>query len=163
MAAYSAITGFSDDEAPLLFGKLSGIIEALNPTSKENQFSRVAAIADVGEPTPGSRIDFERLLEIRNSDECRAFKAWLDDADSLTDEDLIKELAGIRSKLGLWASNPEGRMLRFAAITGIGLLPGGTIPATMLGFADSFIVEKLIPKSGIVSFLRIQYPSVFDR
>lgn len=163
MAAYSAITGFSDDEAQLLFGKLSGIIEALNPRSKENQFSRVVAIADVGEPVPGSRIDFERLLEIRDSDECRAFKAWLDDAGSLTDADLKQALVGIRSKLGLWASNPEGRMLRFAAIAGIGLVPGGAIPASILGFADSFIVEKLFPNSGIVSFLRIQYPSVFER
>ncbi len=54
-------------------------------------------------------------------------------------------------------------MLRFAAIAGIGLVPGGAIPASILGFADSFIVEKLFPNSGIVSFLRIQYPSVFER
>lgn len=163
MAAYSAITGFSSDEAPILFGKLSGIVETINPALTENQFSRVAAIADVCQPAPGTRIDFERLLEIRNSDECRAFKAWLDDANSLTDADLRDALAGIRSKLGLWVSNPEIKMLRFAAITGIGLLPHATIPAAMLGFVDSFLVEKLFPVPGIVSFLRVQYPSIFEQ
>jgi hypothetical protein len=163
MAAYSAITGFSDAEAPLLFGKLAGLIEPLNPASKENQFSRVAAIADIGEPLPGSKIDIERLLEIRNSDECKAFKVWLEDADSLTDDEVNKLLMSIRSKLGLWASNVEGKILRFAAIAGLGFLPGGNIPSTILGFVDSFLVEKLFPKSGVVSFLKVQYPSVFER
>ena len=121
------------------------------------------AIAELGEPESSSTIDIERLLEIRNSAECMEFKRWLDDADSLTDEDIKTLLVGIRSKLGLRASNVEGRMLRFAAITGIGLLSGGVIPATVLGFVDSFLVEKLFPKSGIVSFLKTQYPSVFER
>src|ERR1039458_5248815 len=97
MAAYSAITGFSEDEAPLLFGKLSGIIQPFDPTSKENQFSRVVAIAELGEPESSSTIDIERLLEIRNSAECMEFKRWLDDADSLTDEDIKTLLVGIRS------------------------------------------------------------------
>jgi hypothetical protein len=47
MQSYSAIVGFADDEAPLLFGKLAGVVAPLNPKIPEDQFERVIEIADV--------------------------------------------------------------------------------------------------------------------
>lgn len=162
MAAYSAISGFAEDEAPLLFGKLSGIIGPLNPTETEEQFTRVAEIAGIGEPLPGSMIDIDAVLEIRDSNECRAFKNWLDDAGSLSDEELAEIFTSLRSKLGLWLSKAETKMFRFAAVTGLGLVPGAVVPAAILSFVDNFLVEKLLPRSGIVSFLKSQYPSIYE-
>jgi hypothetical protein len=126
------------------------------------QFRRVASIADIGEPLAGSKIDVDKLLEIRSSAECREFKNWLDDADSLTDEEVSELLTSLRSKLGALASNIEGKVLRFATIALLGFLPCGAVPATLLGFVDGFLIEKLFPKSGIVSFLKEKYPSVFE-
>jgi hypothetical protein len=163
MATHSAITGFSSNEAPILFGKLAGIIEPLNPKTAESQFSRIANLADIGEPLPGSRIDVENLLEIRSSAECLAFKGWLDDADTQSDSEVSELLTGLRSKLGLVASNVQGKLLRFAAVTGLGFVPGAAIPSAILGFVDAFLIEKLFPKSGVVSFIKTKYPSVFDR
>ncbi len=165
MSTYSAITGLSTEEVPLLFGKLAGLVDPfdLNPNVPEGRFSRVLSIADIAEPSQESRLDIERILEVRSSPECSAFKKWLEDSDSLSDEDVGDLLKGIRSKLGILAASVEGRLLRFVATTAVGTIPPLAVPAIMLGFVDSFLLEKLFPKSGIVSFLKKGYPTVFER
>ena len=55
MQACSAITGFRDSEAPLLFGKLAGLIAPLNPRTVEKQFERVIELADVPDFNPSRR------------------------------------------------------------------------------------------------------------
>ena len=85
MAAYSALTGFRESEAPLLFGKLAGIISPQNPKIAEEQFERVIEVADVPDFKPGQRIDVEKLMKIRDSAECRDFRMWLSTAADISD------------------------------------------------------------------------------
>jgi len=162
MIAYSALAGFRESEAPILFGKFAGILAPQNPTIVEEQFQRVIEIADVPDFRPGQRIDTETLLKIRESEECRAFKEWLSTTENMSDADLRNVVTGIRNKLGSLATSNKGKAVRFAATTPVGLIPGaGLVLGPVSTAIDSFLVDRVLPRSGVVAFLQDMYPSLF--
>jgi hypothetical protein len=94
MEAYSSIVGFTEVDAPLLFGKLAGVISPQNPKPLEEQFSRVMTIANFPDFPSGKKINVDALLSVRESVECREFRAWLSRADSLSDKEIQDLVAG---------------------------------------------------------------------
>ncbi len=162
MQAYSAITGFLDTEAPLLFGKFSGLVAPLNPAVAENQFERVIELAELPDFKPGQRVDVQKLLRARDSAECREFREWLSTLEDVSDAEIKEMVASVRSKMASIAASPGGKLVRLAATTGIGLIPVvGPITGAAAGAIDSFLVDKVLPRSGIVAFLTETYPSLF--
>ena len=162
MAAYSAITGFLESEASLLFGKVAGIIAPLNPSIPEMQFKRVIELVDIPDFKLGQRIDVEKLMAIRESAECRDFRAWLSTLENVSDGDIRNMVTGVRNKLSSLADSTTGKAIRLAVTTGIGLIPGyGTLIGLTAGAIDSFLVDRIFPRSGILAFLAEQYPSLF--
>jgi len=162
MEAYSAITGFSESEAPLLFGKLAGILEPLNPAVSEEQFKRVVQIAGLPDLNGTVRIDVDALLKIRDSAECREFREWLTTLPDVSDAEIKHMVAGLRAKLTTIFSGTVGRAVRFAATTGVGLVPGaGLVLGPVASAIDSFLIDRVLPRSGIVAFLAVKYPSLF--
>lgn len=162
MQAYFAITGFLESEAPLLFGKLSGIVAPLNPNLAEEQFERVIELADLPDFKQGQRVDVQKLLQARDSAECREFREWLSTVDDASDAEIKEMVASLKSKMASLAASPGGKLVRLAATTGIGLIPGvGLLTGAAAGLVDSFLVEKVLPRSGIVAFLTETYPSLF--
>lgn len=163
MAAYSAITGFNDAEAPLLFGKIAGVIRPINPRPLEEEFARVITIAHVPDFVSGGKIDVERLLRARESPECLEFRAWLNKLEGLSNEQIAELVSSVKNRMGSFVRSETGKALRLAATTGLGLIPGlGLILGAAAGVADSFLVERLLPTSGAVAFLTETYPSLFD-
>ncbi len=162
MQAYSAITGFLDHEATLLFGRLSSVLAPLNPDLPEKQFERVIELADIPDFEPGQRVDVQRLLKARESADCREFREWLSSAESMSDEQIKEMVDSIRSKIASLAGSTTGKVLRFATTTGVGLIPVvGPIAGAAAGAIDSFLVDRVLPKSGVVAFLSETYPSLF--
>lgn len=162
MEAYSAITGFLDSESTLLFGKLAGIIAPLNPNRAEEQFERVIEITDVPDFRPGQKVDVDLLLKIRESAECREFREWLSTLEDVSDAEIKEMVASIKSKVASLAGSASGKLVRLAATTGIGLIPVvGPITGAAASAIDSFLVDRVLPRSGIVAFLTEQYPSLF--
>jgi hypothetical protein len=162
MVAYSAITGFADAEAPLLFGKLAGIIAPQNPKPIEEQFARVITIANLPDFVTGRRIDVERLLRARESAECLAFRAWLSKLGGVSDTEIAAMVGGVRNEVASMIRSDTGRKLRFAVTTAIGLIPGvGLAAGPAAGVVDSFLVERMFPSSGVFAFLKRTYPSLF--
>jgi hypothetical protein len=162
MEAYSAIAGFIDSESTLLFGKLAGIIAPLNPNRAEKQFERVIEIADVPDFRPWQKIDVDLLLKVRESAECREFREWLSDLEDVSDAEIKEMVASIKSKMASLAGSASGKLIRLAATTGIGLIPVvGPITGGAASAIDSFLVDRVLPRSGIVAFLTEQYPSLF--
>jgi hypothetical protein len=159
MAAYSAITGFAEHEAPLLFGKLTGILKPLNPGVAERQFARVASIANCPVLVPGKRIDIDRLLAARDSAELREFRDWVSRLEGLTDDQVRDMIGGVRQKIGFLIRSGAARTLRLAATTAVGFaMP---ITGVTVGIFDTFLLEKLFPSSGVFAFLTKTYPSLF--
>jgi len=159
---YSAITGFLDTEAPLLFGKLSGLISPLNPATAEKQFERVIELAELPDFRPGQKVDVQKLLKTRDSAECREFREWLSNLENASDAEIKEMVTSLRSKVASMAASPSGKLVRLATTTGIGLIPVvGPIAGAAAGAVDSFLVDKVLPRSGIVAFLTETYPSLF--
>lgn len=162
MVAYSALTGFLESEAPLLFGKIAGILAPQNPKIAEEQFKRVIDIADVPDFKPSQKVDVEKLMKIRESEECRDFRAWLSTAQDLSDIEIRKVTGGMKNQLSSLAGSTTGKTVRLAATTLIGLIPGaGLVLGPTAGAIDSFLLDRILPRSGIVAFLADIYPSLF--
>lgn len=162
MIAYTAMTGFLESEAPLLFGKLVGLLAPQNPRLAEQQLERIIEIAELPDFKSGQRVDVQRLMKIRESPECRDFRDWLPSAENITDSEIRKMTNGVRSKLADLAGTPGGKVIRLAATTVIGLIPvAGLALGAAAGLVDSFLVERVLPRSGVVAFLNDLYPSLF--
>jgi hypothetical protein len=159
MAAYSAITGFADAEAPLLFGKLWGIVKPLNPEVAEKQFARIATIANFPTFVPGKRVDIDRLLAARDSAELREFRDWISTLESLTDDQVREMIAGVRNRLGFMIRSEAGKAVRLVATTAFGF--AGPVAGVAAGVFDTFLLERLLPSSGVCAFLSNTYPSLF--
>ncbi|MGC1413713.1 MAG: hypothetical protein WA817_00405 [Candidatus Acidiferrum sp.] len=159
MEAYSAITGFAESDASLLFGKLAGIIKPFNPRTAEEQFGRVATILDFPELVPGKRVDVERLLAARESPELAEFRDWLSKLEELSDDQIRDMLGGIRNRLGFLIRGGAGKTIRLAATTVVGLI--NPIVGIAAGALDTFVLERVLPSSGVFAFLTKTYPSLF--
>jgi hypothetical protein len=162
MQAYSAIAGFQHSESALLFGKFAGIIAPLNPKLAEKQFERVIDIANVPDFQPGQKVDVDLLLKLRESAECREFREWLNTLEDVSDAEIKQMVASIKTKMASLAGGTSGKLVRLAATSGIGLIPViGPITGAVASAIDSFLIDRVLPRSGIVAFLTEKYPSLF--
>lgn len=162
MIEFSALTGFRENEASILFGKVAGLIASQNPNAAEEQFKRVIEIADVPEFEPHQRVNVDRLLEVRQSDECRAFRDWLSKAGNLSDAEVHDLTTGLKNKLSSLAQSKGGKAVRFMATTGLGFVPvAGLVLGPASSFVDSFLVDRALKESAVLAFLSDSYPSLF--
>jgi hypothetical protein len=162
MLRYDAMNGFSAGELTLLEGKFTFLNSQLSPEGPERRFERVVAIAGLPDVNAESRVDVHKLLEVRASDECVAFRQWLQGIDELEDADVAERVASLQARLGSAIHGATGHTVRFLTLTGLGLIPGvnAAVVATA-GALDAFVIDRLFPKSGPASFVTHLYPSVF--
>jgi len=165
MEFYRAVMGFIEDEIPVFEAKLSFLAVQLDPERQEERFDRVVTLAGMPDVSVEAArgIDVERLLEVRSSEECREFRQWLRTLDATTDEEIAERFGSIRERVSSAVHSEAGKAVRFAATTGVGLIPViGPIAGIVLGALDQFAMEKLMPEPGPIAFLGRSYPSVFD-
>jgi hypothetical protein len=164
MHAYSALSGFTDGDLPLVDEQLKFLMHI--SSEKERQFRRIVEIAglpDFDSAISERRLKVDRLLEIRESPECREFRDFLSTIDEASDRDIKERICSLRAKFGNAVQSYPGRAVRLLTTTGIGAIPGvGLIAGFVAGIVDSFLLEKILPKSGVVAFLSDLYPSVFE-
>ena len=163
MKAYSAISGFREDEIPLFRHKLDFLAETASSQKREDSFRRVIDIAELPTlPLEEGRINVEKLLKIRDSSEAREFRDWLNGVGDFTDKEIRDRVRSFRATLGFKSDGIIGKAMRFLMTTGLGFVPHAAVPAVTLSFLDQFVLEKLLPKSGISAFVNELYPSVFE-
>jgi hypothetical protein len=159
MDEYSAISHFEEGEAPLLFGKIHTVVAQINPKFDEQAFLRVIAVTEIPELIANRRINVEELLKIRAADECREFRSWLSTTDRIDDAKLKHLLTGFRAKAASFIASNSGKTLRLAVNTALGF--AGPLPALIEGAADTFLLDKMLPSSGVLTFLNHSMPSIF--
>jgi hypothetical protein len=166
MDAYSALSGFTDSDLPLVDEQLKFLLR-ISPEVKERPFRRVVEIAgfpDFGPAIFEKRVNIERLLEVRESDECRQFREWLPTIEGASNAEIKERISSLRGRLGNAIQSNPGKAIRLLATTGIGSIPMiGPLAGFAAGFVDTFLLEKMLPKSGVIAFLSSLYPSVFER
>lgn len=107
------------------------------------------------------RIDVHRLLEARESDECVAFRQWLQGLDEASDQEVAERVTSLRARLGAAVRGGSARVARFLTVTGIGLVPGlGQGVAVSVAAADAFLLERVLRTNGPATFLSQLYPRI---
>lgn len=160
MEVHEALSGFLDAECPLFTAKLGFLLKKMLPQPMAESFERVVEIAEMPEFIPSlDRIDANRLLEVLDTKECKEFRHWLQTISSATDLEISDRVRSLRARLGGLANSSLGRVVRFLVPKGLTLLN----PAVGLGAAaaNSFLVDRLLPSSGIWTFANKLYPSIF--
>jgi hypothetical protein len=162
MFVHSAITGFTEDEAPLLFKKMTGVLKSQNPEILEKQLARVVTILGLPEISPQEPVNVENLLKARDSSELREFRDWLYKFEGKEDKEVEKLVRAVGLRLGALLRSSPGKAIRFAATTALGFIPGaGLVLGPVSGAIDTFLVEEMLPTSGVFAFLTGTYPSLF--
>jgi hypothetical protein len=167
MRGYEALSGFSEEEIVVFTDKCDFLMREMNPQLVERSFERVLQI--VGFPDPivdGSTrvVQISKLLKVRQTDECKEFRAWLSTVHNASDAEIRERVTGVRAKLSEFIHSSSGKTVRVLTAAGIGLIPHFGIPAGLaLGFGDAFLIDRVLPRSGVVSFLSNLYPSIFDK
>jgi len=111
-----------------------------------------------------TKIDAEKLLKVRESDECRAFRDWLASTDSLSDKELKDRISGVTSKIRQALNSKWGKSVRFLVSNGLSYAgPLGIVAGPVATVIDGFILERLAPKDAILSFLIEGYPALLKR
>ena len=162
MKVYSAISGFRDNELPLFRHKLDFLSDVASSQTKETDFRRVIDLAELPDfPINEGKVDVEKLLKVRDSSEAREFRDWLGGIGNADDKDIRDRISGLRAKVGLKTNDSIGKTMRFLTTTLLGLFPPTIAPAIVLSVVDQFVLERLLPKSGIAAFVNELYPSIF--
>lgn len=165
MKVSKALLGFCDSETRILYDKLGFLYESLAPNQFENNFNRVLQLKKYQNILPecDTKININRLLEVRKSNEIREVREWLRKIDNAKDSEIMEQLNDIRSKLGVNVQGNQGKVSRFLVSTGIGCIPTyGTVASLILGAIDNFVLDKVLPYSGIIAFIDKMYPSLFE-
>jgi hypothetical protein len=169
MQRHTAVTGMPDDSAELLDAKLATILAISAPDQQLENFRRVVNIKglpDFEAHVHEKKLDVDKLLQVRETAECREFRQWLRGSTEVTHDDIVKRTGGFAGVVGNFLHSGVGKSVRLVATTAVGLALAGAAGAALGMVAsglDSFLLEKLFPRSGIAAFLGNQYPSLFDR
>jgi len=167
MQCYNALSGFIDDEVPLFEEKLSFLEELVSPNTRAKEFQRVISITGLPDfdhiKNGSSKINIEKFLKVRDSAECRDFREWIASLQSTTDEEIKERTLCLRTKIASAIHSPIGGALRFLATTAFGF--AGASEAVNIGVdaLDSFLLDKILPKGGIATFIHRMYPSIFEK
>jgi hypothetical protein len=165
MKEYNALSGFQGPDLPLFEQKLDFIARNISPEVQFDRLRRILVIKgfdDLAELIERREVDLHKVLEIRETTECKEFREWLLTTDSATDAEIQDRIASLREKLSWRVHGTGGKVARWLASTGIGAIPGiGTMLAATLGILDTFLMEKVLPKPGAITFLNKLYPSIF--
>jgi hypothetical protein len=157
MKVHKSICIFREHDVAVLDDKLQYAWDQLNAGAQLRRFGRVLRLRDFPDFSGAAKVggvDFARLLDGRESDQCSAFRRWLRETDKITDEELQAGTRSVREMLGDAARSIPGKLVRLAVTTGAGLLPVvGPATGAAASAADSFLVEKLLPRGGPHAFL----------
>lgn len=162
---HRAMVGMRPDELPVLNEKLSSLARQFDTCAQSERLTRVLQVVHLPMITTGAHglgVNVRRLLEVRCSEECQAFRDWLWTSDSVNDSEIEERFGGVRAKLGSLIRSGPGRAVRWALGSGIGVIPSyGTAAGGAFSLLDTFVIERILPTRGALSFLGPQYQSIF--
>lgn len=169
MKYYDAVAALADDCLPLMEPKLDFLWKDKGPDALARPFRRVLTVRGLPsfeESLRDKAINIEKFLEVRGTPECREFRSFLRQSESLDDGEIAARTASLRARIGMRVDSAPGRILRILALAAVGTLavgPVGAVVGLALDGVDGFLVDRLFPTSGVVTFLGKQYPSIFKR
>jgi hypothetical protein len=166
MLSLDSISHFSDDDKDLIDSRIHKLITSLTHEKNYDQFSRILSVGKFSNLAniEDGKLNIDKLLELRKSTETLELKEFIKRACTLTDSELNNELKRFQKNLSRGIHSGTGKAIRFLTYTIVSALPDGVGPilGTMLGAVDMFLLEKLIPRYGYLTFLSEDYPSLIS-
>lgn len=166
MKTFNSLTGFRDDEVIFFESKLDFLLNQYMLKERLSSLRRVIEISglpNLKESISDDKIDIDRLLKVRQSNECKEFRSWLWSIESETDEEIKEHVNDFREKIGEFYRSPLGRTIRWITGVGTGLIPtAGFAISASLGAIDTFLLEQLLPNNGALVFLNQKIPSIYQ-
>jgi hypothetical protein len=160
MESYNAVSGLREAELRLLDAKLTGVMREIDPDRQEQRLTRVLELANLPDPeTAEGTVNVERLLAAREHEELVEFRQWLRTLDDAADDEIRERVNSVQERISEAVYSPAGKAVRFAATAAADLLPFGGL---VVGAVDEFLLEKVLPEPGPISFLGSTYPSLFE-
>lgn len=159
MKVCDAVSGITEKDLPVLQAKLGAAASLVQTSDGEKQFEHVAKLTGLQGPAFGqTKVDADKLLKIRESDDCRAFRDWLANTGSLSDKEVKDRIRGLNARISHAINSTPGKLVRVLVSLG---LPG--VAGLAASVVDMFILERLAPRDAVVAFLSDLYPSVFKK
>ena len=166
MKSFKAVSGFRVNDLPIFENKIDFLVNSIDPDKQERRSQRVCEIAnlpDFQEVGIDYQINMDSFFKVRESSECREFRNWLHLIDNKSDKDIKDQINNLRARIATIANTKTAKSLRFMVSNALGLIPGhGVVLGPLLGVLDTFLLEKVLPKSGVTTFISSLYPSLFD-
>lgn len=168
MKHYSTLVNFWYRDLPVLGAKLSQLQSAAAPEAIDRRLSEVLALPvlpDLAAAMDSGEFDMRKFLEVRSSDDGKAFRAWIQTAGPGDVAELRERASAYRARLSVAFQSAGARIARLVVTTGLGLVPlfdaaGGAA----LGILDGFVIDRLLGKTPApCAFLLHEYASVFRR
>jgi hypothetical protein len=164
MNGLEALTGFKDNDAELLETKLSILANEYNGETVEERMGRVITLGGLGPVTRagGIKVDVDRLMKYRASEDCEKFRVWLKTIDERSDDEIAAEFTRVRNKIALAIGSPLGKAIRFIVTTAAGAIPGaGIVAGPALTATDTFLLDRVLGRPGPTAYLGKKYPPMF--
>jgi hypothetical protein len=165
MKVCDAVSGIREQDLPVLEAKFGAAAGLVQTNDSEKHFERVVKLAGLQGPVFGqTQVDGEKLLKIRESDDCRAFRDWLANTASLSDKEVKDRIHGLNAQIRHAINSMPGKTVRLLVSAGLSFIPhSGGLVGVGASIIDEFIVERLAPRDSVVAFLSDLYPSVFKK
>lgn len=167
MRAFSALSGFTYKGLNIFEKKLNFLEEKISPEYQEGRLRRILSLSgfpDLDEAIKEGKLKVEKLMKIRESSECREFRQWLWSIDSYTNEELKKRIESFKGKLSSFIRRKSGKAIRWLVTSGLGSIPGaGLVLGPSASLIDNFLLEKLLPNPGAITFISKMYPPIFKK
>lgn len=175
MRTHASVAIFREEEVRVLQAKISFAWDQVLGDGQAKRLDRVLTIAgfpDFADAVETRTLDFARLLDVRESPECVAFRHWLRTTEEVPDGELSERIRSVQNKAGALVRDRKGKVVRWLVNSAIGALPvtaafgptAGAVAGPLLGAAvgalDSFLLEKVLPASGPVAFLNNSVRSI---
>jgi hypothetical protein len=162
MKNYEALGGFSPEELPIFEKKMSGLARLAYYGNAETRITRVAKLTGLPRFSPEKMVlDIGKLLCARESDDLRSFRDWLATSDGLTDDNVREMLRGYRAVVSNFVRGGSVTMTRLMIEGIVGVFH--PIAGIALSVLDTFLIDKLLPRSGPAAFVNKSYPSLFQK
>jgi hypothetical protein len=112
MKGFNALSGFQEGHLPLFDDKLSFLTNSFDPEIPEKRFGRIVKLLSLPDFTgigTEYKLNMDKFLKVRSSQECQLFRSWLSNIDKATDAEIVDQMSGVRAQIAAQLNRPLGK------------------------------------------------------
>jgi len=164
MKEFNCLVGYRESEIPILGEKLNFFFSKFSEKKLIDNFTRilkVKALPDFNQALNEQGIDLLKILEIAESKEWVEFRNWLLSQDEINEQELKTQIYSLPQRVRDFYESARGKIVSFLVSTGLGLV--STPIGIGLSFLETFVLDKILPRKGAITFINNKLPSIYKK